>query len=344
MIAVVDFPGAGTLEPGDLFRGLVIRRPLEMALVRTGGAQNALKLHTGDHIGILGVLVGLVAGRIIGHEPGRKDDGSHVQMDLLLFLFEIDRFCGAELLAGAALSFFKEDAVVFVDRVLEGHCLGILDVDRFAFDQVFVEGVVHLLGALLCAGPAGDTLFHVHVAGALDHLHGKVSRFAAHVRDFRKGQELDVEMPADLDQFGRDNSHGAVIGGEGLVQRRHGPADGGSLFQQIDVIAGVGEVQSGLHAGDPAAYDQNRSIYPVRHKSPLCCTRPHPEKRCLYRNYIVATLQLQNGGHFSTPVASPQGSENPLAPFSRCLVESPLCGVRRGRDLTERTIRNSLAL
>jgi hypothetical protein len=77
-------------------------------------------------------------------------------------------------------------------------------------------------------------------------------------------------MPADLDQFGRDNSHGAVIGGECLVQRRHRPAYGGSLLKKIDVIPGVCEIQSGLHACDPAAYDQNRSVYPVRHKSPHC--------------------------------------------------------------------------
>jgi hypothetical protein len=33
-------------------------------------------------------------------------------------------------------------------------------------------------------------------------------------------------MPADLDQFGRDNSHGAVIGGKRLVHLGHDPANG----------------------------------------------------------------------------------------------------------------------
>jgi hypothetical protein len=190
-------------------------------------------------------------------------------MDLLFFLVKIDRFGRAELLTGAALSFFKEDAVVFVDRVFEGNGLGILDIHRLALDQVFVISVVHLLGALFSARAAGDTLFHVHEAGMFDHVHREVPRLAAHVCDFRKSQEFDVEMPADLDQFRRDNSHGAVIGGEGLVERRHGPADGGTLFQKIDVIPGAGEIQGRLHAGDPAAYDQNGSVYPVRHKSPL---------------------------------------------------------------------------
>jgi hypothetical protein len=193
-------------------------------------------------------------------------------MDLLFLVFKIDGFCRAELLTGSALALFKKDAVVFVDRVLEGHCLGILDIDRLALDQVFVKSVIHLLGALFSARSAGNTLFHVHEAGMLDHLHREISRFTAHVYDFRKGQEFDVEMPADLDQFGGDNSHGAVIGGECLVQCRHGPADGGSLFQKINVIPGVSEIQGRLHARDPTAYDQNRSVYPVRHKSPLSCT------------------------------------------------------------------------
>ena len=30
--------------------------------------------------------------------------------------------------------------------------------------------------------------------------------------------QIDVQMPADLDQFGRDNSHGTVIGGKRLVE------------------------------------------------------------------------------------------------------------------------------
>jgi hypothetical protein len=45
------------------------------------------------------------------------------------------------------------------------------------------------------------------------------------------GDNLNIKMPADLDQFRRENSHGAVVGGKGLVQLRHDPADGGALFQ-----------------------------------------------------------------------------------------------------------------
>jgi hypothetical protein len=37
-------------------------------------------------------------------------------------------------------------------------------------------------------------------------------------------------MPADLDQFRRDDSHGTVIGGKGLVQLRHYSTYGGGFL------------------------------------------------------------------------------------------------------------------
>ncbi len=57
-------------------------------------------------------------------------------------------------------------------------------------------------------------------------------------------------MPADLDQFGRDNSHGTVIGRKGLVQLGHDAAYGRRPFDKVDIKAGLGQIQGGLHAGD----------------------------------------------------------------------------------------------
>jgi hypothetical protein len=51
----------------------------------------------------------------------------------------------------------------------------------------------------------------------LNHLHFKVPFFSGDAFHLGEGEELNVEMPADLDQFGREDSHGTVIGGEGLV-------------------------------------------------------------------------------------------------------------------------------
>jgi hypothetical protein len=54
-------------------------------------------------------------------------------------------------------------------------------------------------------------------------------------------------MPADLNQFGREDSHGTVIGGEGLVQLGHDTADGRGPFHEVEIIAGIGQIQCGLH-------------------------------------------------------------------------------------------------
>ena len=65
-------------------------------------------------------------------------------------------------------------------------------------------------------------------------------------------------MSADLDQFGRDNTHCAIIGGKSLVQLRHQPTDGRRSFYQVNIVSGIGSVQSRLHAGN-AATDNHHS-------------------------------------------------------------------------------------
>jgi hypothetical protein len=56
-------------------------------------------------------------------------------------------------------------------------------------------------------------------------------------------------MPADLDQLGCEYSHGAVIGGKGLVELGHMAADARGFFHQVDLEAGCGKIKGGL---DPA--------------------------------------------------------------------------------------------
>jgi len=54
-------------------------------------------------------------------------------------------------------------------------------------------------------------------ACAFPYLDLEISSSALDGFKIRIGDEFDVQVPADLDQFGRDDSHGAVIGGKGLV-------------------------------------------------------------------------------------------------------------------------------
>ena len=76
-------------------------------------------------------------------------------------------------------------------------------------------------------------------------------------------------MPADLDQFGRDDSHGTVVGGKGLVKLSHDAPNGGRSFNELDKKARIGKIKSRLHAGDAAANHHYRTAY-LRH-----CSRPY---------------------------------------------------------------------
>jgi len=70
--------------------------------------------------------------------------------------------------------------------------------------------------------------------------------------DFRIRQDLYVGMPADLDQFGREYSDGAVIGREGLVELGHVAADGRRLVDQVNLEPRSGKVQRSLNTADPS--------------------------------------------------------------------------------------------
>jgi hypothetical protein len=70
-------------------------------------------------------------------------------------------------------------------------------------------------------------------------------------------------MPADLDQFRGDNSHGTVVGGKRLIQLGHDPTDGRGFFEEIDVISGIREIKGGLHPCNASAYNQDRTFHGV---------------------------------------------------------------------------------
>jgi len=66
--------------------------------------------------------------------------------------------------------------------------------------------------------------------------------------------DFNVNVPADLDQLGGNNSHGTVISGEGLIKLGHHPTNGWLLFNHMDQISGISKIQGGLHPGDTATY------------------------------------------------------------------------------------------
>jgi hypothetical protein len=59
-----------------------------------------------------------------------------------------------------------------------------------------------------------------------------------------------------LDHFRRENAHGAVVGGEGLVELSHAAADARFLLNQVDSATHIGEIDGRLDACNASANDQ----------------------------------------------------------------------------------------
>jgi hypothetical protein len=117
-------------------------------------------------------------------------------------LIEVHGARGADFLAGAALALFYKDALVAVDGIFQRHGLGVFHVGGLALGEPNIVGIDGFFGALLGAGAAADALGDIDVAGVLDQFDLEVPRLTPDLFDFAESSQLDVQMPADLDQFG----------------------------------------------------------------------------------------------------------------------------------------------
>ncbi len=80
--------------------------------------------------------------------------------------------------------------------------------------------------AVLYTGATARTFVLYHISGFFIQGDLEVPCLSFYTVNFSIGQDLYIGMPADLDQFGRKYSHGAVIRGIGLVKLGHLAANG----------------------------------------------------------------------------------------------------------------------
>jgi len=71
-------------------------------------------------------------------------------------------------------------------------------------------------------------------------------------------------VPGTFDHLGGQDADGAIVGGKGLIQLGHPPADAGCSLHQVDPKAHIGQVNGGLDASDASADNQNRFFLPSR--------------------------------------------------------------------------------
>jgi hypothetical protein len=98
-----------------------------------------------------------------------------------------------------------------------------------------------------------------NIPGLFSQSYLKVSCFPFYAVNFRIGEDLYVGMPADLDQFGCEYSHGAVIGGEGLVKLGHMAPDARRFLNQVNLKPGRSKIKRGLNTADPSTHNHDIS-------------------------------------------------------------------------------------
>jgi hypothetical protein len=98
-----------------------------------------------------------------------------------------------------------------------------------------------------------------NIPGLFSQRYLEVSYFPLYTVNLSIGEDLYVGMPADLDQLGREYSHGAVVGRESLVKLGHMAPNARRFFNQVNLKAGGGKIKGSLNTADPSTNNHDVS-------------------------------------------------------------------------------------
>ena len=121
-----------------------------------------------------------------------------------------------------------------------GHRLGVALMDGRALSQTLVELAGHVHRADLHAVVATGANLQVHIARPAANPGREVARVPLQGQKIGIGYDLDIGVSAALRQLGGYDAHGAIVGGESLVQLSHLAADDGLPLQQVHLYARIG--------------------------------------------------------------------------------------------------------
>jgi hypothetical protein len=141
----------------------------------------------------------------------------------------------------------------FIDIGDQGYGLSEVDMDGFILRYFLIKSIRDFDGAIFDAGGTTRASALYDISGLFNQCYPEISPFPLYTVNFSIAQDLDVGMPADLDQFRREYSNGALIGGEGLVKLGHLAANGGGLINQVNFKARIAKVECGLNTTDTPA-------------------------------------------------------------------------------------------
>ena len=226
----------------------------DLAVGRAGRVAQPLELEARVDVGQTPVAVLRDVFRLERLPAGRQDDVADVQLQQLVFLVEANRIGRAQLFAGPALLPLEPDARIGVNHRNSRDGLREGRVDRLPRAHPGLElRVDHFARALLDADAATRAGIVIHAPGFLadgdlEVAHGSFDGF-----HFGICQQGDVLVLARFGHLGRQNARRAVQCRERLVELGHVAADRRGAFDQVDVVAGVRQLQRGLQTGNAAA-------------------------------------------------------------------------------------------
>ena len=155
-----------------------------------------------------------------------QDHGTDVELAALGLLGEIDGMAAADRHTDLAGVLGQVQTSIGIDEIGRRYRLGIVDMNRTCNVQSFVILIHQVTRTIGSTQAAGCALVGVDIAGTDIDVDREVAGLALDPGEIGVAQNLDVWRPTGLNQLGRENSERAVIGGEGLVQLGHHPANG----------------------------------------------------------------------------------------------------------------------
>jgi hypothetical protein len=164
-------------------------------------------------------------------------------------LIQIDGVILTDGFANPALLLFKVETA-FINIRDQGNGLSEIDVDGLVRRYLLIKWIRVLDRAVFYTGRTTPALVFQDIPRLFRQSYLKVSSFAFYAVNFRIRQDLDIGIPADLDQFGCENSYRAVIGGKSLVKLGHVAANGRRTVHQIDLETRSRQIERGLNSAD----------------------------------------------------------------------------------------------
>jgi hypothetical protein len=239
-------------------------------LVWPGGAHQPFVVHTGDHILHLSITIPVPHLRIKRLKARRQNDRRYSHLYSLRRLTEIDGLILTDSFANTTLLLLQVETV-FVNVGDQGNGLSEIDMDGFVLRYSLIELIRVLDRAVFYTGRAAPALVLQDIPGLLGQSYLEVPCFALYTVNVSVGEDFYVGMPADLDQFGRKYSDGAVVGGKGLVQLGHVAANGRCLVDQVNPKARIGKIKRRLDPADAPADNHYITKTTARQTSTKLC-------------------------------------------------------------------------